>query len=49
MIENPRVSIFNRNGILYMQFYVDGKLKQKSLRMPYTKENIKLAKKSIIP
>ncbi len=48
MIENPRVSLFNRKGILYVQFYIEGKLKQKSLRMPYTKENIKLAKKLIV-
>ncbi len=49
MIENPRVSLFNRNGILYVQFYVNGKLKQKSLKKPYTKENVKLAKKYIVP
>ena len=49
MIENPRVSLFNRNGILYVQFYLNGKLKQKSLKKPYTKENVRLAKKHIIP
>ena len=32
MIENPRVSLFNRKGILYVQFYIEGKLKQKSFR-----------------
>jgi integrase len=49
MIENPRVSLFNRNGILYVQFYIEGKLKQKSLKKPYTKENVKFAKKHIVP
>jgi len=49
MIENPRVSLFNRNGVLYVQFYVNGKLRQKSLKKPYTKENVKLAKKHIVP
>ena len=49
MIDNPRVSLFNRKGKLYVQYYIEGQLKQKSLKMPYTKEYIKLAKKQIVP
>jgi len=49
MFENYNVSIFNRKGILYLQFYVDGKLKQKSTRIKDTKENRKLLKKEVIP
>jgi len=49
MIENPKVSLFNRNGKLYVQYYLDGKCIQKSLKKDYTKENIKLAKKFVIP
>ena len=49
MFENYNVSIFNRKGILYLQFYVDGKLKQKSTRLKDTKENRKLLQKEVIP
>ena len=49
MIENPKVSLFNRKGKLYVQYYLNGKCIQKSLRKDYTKENIKLAKKFVIP
>ncbi|QCI27614.1 tyrosine-type recombinase/integrase [Caminibacter pacificus] len=49
MIENPKVSLFNRKGKLYIQYYINGRCVQKSLKRDYTKENIKLAKKYVIP
>jgi len=49
MIESPKVSLFNRIGRLYVQYYINGKCIQKSLRKDYTKENVKLAKKYVIP
>ena len=49
MIESPKVSLFNRKGKLYVQYYLNGKCIQKSLRKDYTKENVKLAKKYVIP
>jgi integrase len=49
MIENPKVSLFNRKGKLYVQYYLNGKCIQKSLKKDYTKENVKLAKKFVIP
>jgi len=41
--------MFNRNGKLYLQYYLDGKLKQKSTRLEYTKENCKLVQNEVIP
>jgi len=49
MIENPKVSLFNRKGKLYVQYYINGRCVQKSLKRDYTKENVKLAKKYVIP
>ncbi|WP_456479826.1 tyrosine-type recombinase/integrase [Nautilia sp.] len=49
MIENPKVSLFNRRGRLYVQYYINGRCVQKSLKRDYTKENVKLAKKYVIP
>jgi integrase len=49
MIENPKVSLFNRKGKLYVQYYLNGKCIQKSLKRDYTKENVKLAKKFVVP
>ena len=49
MIENPKVSLFNRKGKLYVQYYIDSKCIQKSLKKDYAKENVKLAKKFVIP
>ena len=49
MIENLRISFFNRKEILYVQYYIDGKCTQRSLRKPYSKENVKLAKKYVVP
>ena len=49
MFENYKVSIFNRKGILYLQFYLDGKLKQKSTHLKNTKENRKLIQQEVIP
>lgn len=49
MIENYRICLFNKNNKLYVQYYLNGKQRQKSLKMPYTKENVKKAKKYFIP
>ena len=49
MIENPKISIFNRKGRLYLQFFINGKMKQKSTKLPDTKENRKLIQLEVIP
>jgi len=36
------ISFFKRNGRLYVQFSLNGKTKQRSLKMDYTKNNLKL-------
>lgn len=42
-------SVYARGGVLYVQFYKDGKLKQKSTRLKDTRENRKVIKSKIIP
>jgi len=49
MFENYNVTMFNRKGKLYLQFVVDGKVKQKSTRLKDTPENRKLVQKEVIP
>ena len=49
MFENHNITMFNRNGKLYLQFYVDGKLKQKSTRLKDTPANRKLVQQEVIP
>ena len=49
MFENYKISMFNRKGMLYIQFYIDGKLKQKSTRLKDTPQNRKLIKNEVIP
>ncbi len=49
MFENYNISMFNRNGKLYIQYYLDGKIKQKSTRLPDTPKNRKLVQKEVIP
>jgi len=49
MIENPRISIFNRKGRLYLQFFINGKMKQKSTKLQDTKENRELLHREVIP
>ena len=49
MFENYKISIFNRKGKLYIQFFVDGKMKQKSTRLEDTPANRKLIQKEVIP
>jgi len=49
MFENYNVTMFNRNGKLYIQFFVDGKLKQRSTRLKDTPANRKLVEKEVIP
>ncbi len=49
MFENYNITIFNRKGILYIQFYLDGKQKQRSTRLKDTPANRKLIQKEVIP
>ncbi|WP_456471186.1 tyrosine-type recombinase/integrase [Caminibacter sp.] len=49
MFENYNISMFNRNGKLYIQYFLDGKIKQKSTRLPDTPKNRKLVQTEVIP
>ena len=49
MFENYNVTMFNRKGKLYLQYYINGKQKQKSTRLPDTPQNRKLVKNEVIP
>ena len=49
MFENYNVTMFNRKGMLYLQYLLDGKQKQKSTRLKDTKQNRKLVQTEVIP
>ena len=49
MFENYNITMFNRKGKLYLQYYLNGKQKQKSTRLPDTPQNRRLVKNEVIP
>jgi len=49
MFDSHNVSMFNRRGKLYVQFYIDGRLKQRSTRLDDTPQNRKLVQNEVIP
>lgn len=47
--ESNKVTIYNKKGYLYLNFMLDGKRKQKALKMENTQQNRKIVEKEIIP
>ena len=45
----PKVTVYNKAGYLYLNFMLDGKRKQKALKMKDTPANRKIVAKEIIP
>ena len=44
-----KVTVYNKDGYLYLNFRLNGKRKQKALKMKDTKSNRKVVEKEIIP
>jgi len=47
--ESNKVTMYNKRGFLYLNFMLDGKRKQKALKMEDTPQNRKVVQKEIIP